>query len=191
MFQRVTISVLGADMDTETRTMLTSILETLREVADTAFEAREMAFRNFISLEFSQAMRKRINRKKANYWNKSRLRGKKFSRNWARTCNALKSGNEVGRSTTKTEVLLYGDGHGRRRSSKFIGGVQRVSGGGARRDIHAIPAHRAHLRRHDEVRSIRGRPAQRHGRACAHRPARAGAETLNPWRLSLRQVAAV
>ena len=34
-------------MDTETRTMLISILDTLREVAETAFEAREMAFRNF------------------------------------------------------------------------------------------------------------------------------------------------
>jgi hypothetical protein len=37
-------------MDAETRTLLTSILETLREVTDTAFEAREMAFRNFVSL---------------------------------------------------------------------------------------------------------------------------------------------
>lgn len=37
-------------MDAETRTLLTCILETLREVTDTAFEAREMAFKNFISL---------------------------------------------------------------------------------------------------------------------------------------------
>lgn len=37
-------------MDTETKTMLISILDTLREVADAAFEAREMAFRNFGSL---------------------------------------------------------------------------------------------------------------------------------------------
>lgn len=37
-------------MDTETRTMLISILDTLREVAETAFEAREMAFRNFGAL---------------------------------------------------------------------------------------------------------------------------------------------
>jgi hypothetical protein len=37
-------------MDAETRTLLTSILETLREVTDTAFEAREMAFRNYVSL---------------------------------------------------------------------------------------------------------------------------------------------
>jgi hypothetical protein len=37
-------------MDSETRTLIISILDTLREVADTAFEAREMAFRNFVSL---------------------------------------------------------------------------------------------------------------------------------------------
>jgi hypothetical protein len=38
-------------MDTETKTMLISILDTLREVAETAFEAREMTFRNFGSLK--------------------------------------------------------------------------------------------------------------------------------------------
>ncbi len=37
-------------MDTETKKMIISILDTLREVAETAFEAREMAFRNFGSL---------------------------------------------------------------------------------------------------------------------------------------------
>jgi hypothetical protein len=37
-------------MDSETKTLIISILDTLREVADTAFEAREMAFRNFVSL---------------------------------------------------------------------------------------------------------------------------------------------
>jgi hypothetical protein len=37
-------------MDLETRTVIISILETLRHVADTAFEAREMAFKNFTSL---------------------------------------------------------------------------------------------------------------------------------------------
>jgi hypothetical protein len=37
-------------MDTETKTILISILDSLREVADAAFEAREMAYRNFGSL---------------------------------------------------------------------------------------------------------------------------------------------
>jgi hypothetical protein len=37
-------------MDSETKILIISILDTLREVTDTAFEAREMAFRNFISL---------------------------------------------------------------------------------------------------------------------------------------------
>ena len=37
-------------MDAETKTMLISILDSLREVADAAFEAREMAFRNFGAL---------------------------------------------------------------------------------------------------------------------------------------------
>ena len=37
-------------MDTETKATIISILETLRQVADTAFEAREMAFKNFTSL---------------------------------------------------------------------------------------------------------------------------------------------
>jgi hypothetical protein len=37
-------------MDIETKTAIISILETLRQVADTGFEAREMAFKNFISL---------------------------------------------------------------------------------------------------------------------------------------------
>jgi hypothetical protein len=37
-------------MDIETKTAIISILETLRQVADTAFEAREMAFKNFTSL---------------------------------------------------------------------------------------------------------------------------------------------
>ena len=37
-------------MDVETRTTIISILETLRQVADTAFEAREMAFKNYVSL---------------------------------------------------------------------------------------------------------------------------------------------
>jgi hypothetical protein len=37
-------------MDVETRTTIISILETLRQVADTAFEAREMALKNYISL---------------------------------------------------------------------------------------------------------------------------------------------
>lgn len=37
-------------MDIETRTAVISILESLRQVADTAFEAREMAFKNFVSL---------------------------------------------------------------------------------------------------------------------------------------------
>ncbi len=37
-------------MDIETKTVIISILETLRQVADTAFEAREMAFKNYVSL---------------------------------------------------------------------------------------------------------------------------------------------
>ena len=37
-------------MDIETRTAIISILETLRQVADTAFEGREMAFKNYTSL---------------------------------------------------------------------------------------------------------------------------------------------
>jgi hypothetical protein len=37
-------------MDMETKVAIISILETLREVTDTAFEAREMAFKNFVSL---------------------------------------------------------------------------------------------------------------------------------------------
>jgi hypothetical protein len=46
-----TLSTLkGAAMDAETKTMIISILDTLRKVTDTAFEAREMALRNFGSL---------------------------------------------------------------------------------------------------------------------------------------------
>jgi hypothetical protein len=41
-------------MDIETKTMIISILDTLRQVTDTAFEAREMAFRNFASLRVQQ-----------------------------------------------------------------------------------------------------------------------------------------
>ncbi|MEQ1474343.1 MAG: hypothetical protein ABLQ96_10990 [Candidatus Acidiferrum sp.] len=37
-------------MDIETKTVIISILETLRQVADTTFEAREMAFKNYVSL---------------------------------------------------------------------------------------------------------------------------------------------
>lgn len=38
-------------MDHETRKALASMLETLREVADCAFEAKEMASKNFVALQ--------------------------------------------------------------------------------------------------------------------------------------------
>jgi hypothetical protein len=41
----------GATMDQETKNAFASMLETLREVADCAFEAKEMASKNFIALQ--------------------------------------------------------------------------------------------------------------------------------------------